>query len=58
MIQLIASIVNTDEKDAEDLLKELDIMLQLGNHPNVVKLLGCCTENGINIVFIIDFINN
>lgn len=41
--------VNTSEKDAEDLLKELDIMLQLGTHPNVVRLLGCCTENGIKL---------
>lgn len=34
---------NSEQQD--DLLKELDIMVQLGSHPNVVRLLGCCTEN-------------
>ncbi|XP_039294168.1 serine/threonine-protein kinase STE20-like [Nilaparvata lugens] len=28
----------------EDLLRELGIMQELGAHPNVVTLLGCCTE--------------
>lgn len=37
--------VNANFDQQEDLLKELDIMLQLGSHPNVVRLLGCCTEN-------------
>ncbi|CAG2110074.1 unnamed protein product [Medioppia subpectinata] len=49
--------INTDEKDAEDLLKELDIMLQLGNHPNVVKLLGCCTET-MPYFLIMEFVSN
>nr|XP_027200288.1 tyrosine kinase receptor Cad96Ca-like [Dermatophagoides pteronyssinus] len=34
---------NSEPQD--DILKELDIMVQLGSHPNVVRLLGCCTEN-------------
>lgn len=31
-------------REREDLLRELGIMQQLGAHPNVVTLLGCCTE--------------
>ncbi|XP_037070357.1 fibroblast growth factor receptor 2-like [Pollicipes pollicipes] len=31
-------------KDKQDLLRELRIMQNLGSHPNVVTLLGCCTE--------------
>nr|XP_018916173.1 PREDICTED: serine/threonine-protein kinase PAK 7-like [Bemisia tabaci] len=31
-------------KEREDLLRELGIMQDLGSHPNVVQLLGCCTE--------------
>ncbi|XP_044009264.1 probable serine/threonine-protein kinase nek3 isoform X2 [Aphidius gifuensis] len=31
-------------RENEDLVRELEIMQQLGNHPNVVTLLGCCTE--------------
>lgn len=31
-------------REKEDLVRELEIMQQLGNHPNVVTLLGCCTE--------------
>lgn len=33
-------------REREDLLRELGIMQQLGAHPNVVTLLGCCTEKG------------
>ncbi|KAK0097404.1 hypothetical protein PV326_002004 [Microctonus aethiopoides] len=33
-------------REKEDLVRELEIMQQLGNHPNVVTLLGCCTEEG------------
>uniref|UniRef100_A0A224XI92 receptor protein-tyrosine kinase n=1 Tax=Panstrongylus lignarius TaxID=156445 RepID=A0A224XI92_9HEMI len=31
-------------REKEDLLRELGIMQELGAHPNVVTLLGCCTE--------------
>lgn len=34
------------EREKEDLVRELEIMQQLGSHPNVVTLLGCCTEQG------------
>lgn len=34
-------------REKEDLVRELEIMQQLGNHPNVVTLLGCCTEEGL-----------
>ncbi|XP_024083123.1 macrophage colony-stimulating factor 1 receptor 2-like, partial [Cimex lectularius] len=32
------------QKEKEDLLRELGIMQELGAHPNVVTLLGCCTD--------------
>jgi len=32
------------EKEKKDLLQELAVMKMLDPHPNVVKLLGCCTE--------------
>ncbi|GLH08364.1 Uncharacterized protein GBIM_13616 [Gryllus bimaculatus] len=31
-------------RDKADLLRELAILQSLGEHPNVVTLLGCCTE--------------
>lgn len=34
-------------KEKQELLREMKIMQQLGPHPNVVALLGCCTEQGI-----------
>jgi serine/threonine protein kinase len=37
---------NAGERERADLLRELAIMQQLGAHPNVVTLLGCCTEQG------------
>ncbi|KAH7637811.1 tyrosine kinase-like protein [Dermatophagoides farinae] len=48
-IQLVAvktnKLMENNSEQQDDLLKELDIMVQLGSHPNVVRLLGCCTEN-------------
>lgn len=32
------------QKEKQDLLKELAIMQHIGQHPNVVTLLGCCTQ--------------
>ncbi|XP_037084076.1 mucin-5AC-like [Pollicipes pollicipes] len=34
---------NATSKEKQDLLRELRIMQDLGSHPNVVTLLGCCT---------------
>lgn len=38
-------------REREDLIRELSIMQHLGSHPNVVTLLGCCTEKGIIHIF-------
>ncbi|KAK3921852.1 Tyrosine kinase receptor Cad96Ca [Frankliniella fusca] len=35
---------NAGEKERTDLLQELAVMKTLEPHPNVVRLLGCCTE--------------
>lgn len=44
-------------REREDLIRELSIMQHLGSHPNVVTLLGCCTEKGISTdYFFISFI--
>ncbi len=37
------------EKEKKDLLHELSVMKMLDPHPNVVRLLGCCTEKGQNL---------
>lgn len=34
------------EKEHGELIKELEIMQQIGSHPNIVTLLGCCTDQG------------
>ena len=34
-------------KEKQDLLEELALMQHFGQHPNVVTLLGCCTQQGI-----------
>ena len=39
---------NAAEKEKSDLLQEIQIMQQVGaTHPNIVTLLGVCTEKGI-----------
>ncbi|GFX02121.1 tyrosine kinase receptor Cad96Ca [Trichonephila clavipes] len=35
---------NASEKEKKDLLNELEVMKLLDPHPNVVTLLGCCTD--------------
>ncbi|XP_049839278.1 mucin-19-like isoform X1 [Schistocerca gregaria] len=35
---------DASQRDKDDLLREMEIMKTLGAHPNVVTLLGCCTE--------------
>lgn len=35
---------NATERERLDLAQELSVMKTLEPHPNVVKLLGCCTE--------------
>ncbi|CAH1404089.1 unnamed protein product [Nezara viridula] len=35
---------NAGERERTDLLQELQVMKSLEPHPNVVRLLGCCTE--------------
>ncbi|XP_044743573.1 tyrosine kinase receptor Cad96Ca [Chrysoperla carnea] len=37
---------NANDKERSDLASELEIMKTLEPHPNVVRLLGCCTDNG------------
>ena len=34
------------EKERRDLLQEMEMMKLLDPHPNVVTMLGCCTEKG------------
>lgn len=46
---------NATEKERSDLISELKVMKMLDPHPNVVKLLGCCTEKD-PIFVIMEFI--
>jgi len=34
------------ERERADLVSELAVMKMLDNHPNVVRLIACCTEKG------------
>ena len=33
------------EAELADLLREMDIMKRIGQHINIINLLGCCTQN-------------
>ena len=37
--------------EQKDLLQELKVLKDLGTHPHVVSLLGCCTEKGNELLF-------
>jgi len=47
---------NATDKDKRDLLNELSVMKMMETHPNVVRLLGCCTDKE-PIFVIIEFVN-
>ena len=37
---------NSAQKEVDDLIQEMKIMQEIGSHPNVVTILGVCTEQG------------
>lgn len=41
---------NAGEQERSDLSQELQVMKMLDPHPNVVRLLGCCTEKGTYLI--------
>ncbi|KAK3732612.1 hypothetical protein QZH41_016083 [Actinostola sp. cb2023] len=45
------------ESDMKDLLNELDIMVQVGSHPNIVNLIGACAFGG-PIMVVVEFAAN
>ncbi|GJQ72955.1 hypothetical protein Trydic_g1597 [Trypoxylus dichotomus] len=47
---------NASEKERTDLISELQVMKMLDPHPNVVRLLGCCTEKD-PIFVIMEFVS-
>ncbi|KAJ7337779.1 hypothetical protein OS493_007935 [Desmophyllum pertusum] len=43
---------NATEKDRRDLINELHIMVIVGEHPNVISLIGACTKSGSILVIV------
>jgi len=43
---------NATELEGRDLLNELQIMVRVGDHPNVVSLIGACTRNDSMLVVV------
>ncbi|XP_065217053.1 fibroblast growth factor receptor homolog 1-like [Planococcus citri] len=48
---------NSTDSDMIDLVSEMEILKLLGNHPNVLRLLGCCSQGGTLFV-ITEFARN
>ncbi|KAF6210502.1 hypothetical protein GE061_013608 [Apolygus lucorum] len=48
---------NAGERERTDLVSELAVMKMLEPHPNVVRLLGCCTEKD-PIFVIMEYVSN
>ncbi|CAH3162251.1 unnamed protein product [Pocillopora meandrina] len=43
---------NARERERKDLINELQIMVTVGDHPNVVSLIGACTKSGSILVIV------
>ncbi|XP_022795156.1 inactive tyrosine-protein kinase transmembrane receptor ROR1-like isoform X1 [Stylophora pistillata] len=43
---------NAGEKDRKDLLNELQIMVTVGEHPNIISLIGACTKTDSILVIV------
>lgn len=41
-------------EEVENLLKELSVMKMVGQHINIISLLGCCTKNG-QVMLIVEY---
>ena len=39
-------IVAGDESEVTEFFREMKTLMSVGSHPNVVSLLGVCTQNG------------
>ncbi|XP_041477646.1 fibroblast growth factor receptor-like isoform X2 [Lytechinus variegatus] len=37
---------NAMDREFSDLISELSMMKMIGKHPNIINLLGCCTQDG------------
>ncbi|XP_065219273.1 fibroblast growth factor receptor homolog 1-like [Planococcus citri] len=37
---------NHSDSDMIDLVSEMEVLKLLGNHPNILRLLGCCSQGG------------
>lgn len=48
---------NAGEQERNDLLQELQVMKMLDPHPNVVRLLGCCTDKD-PVFVIMEYVSN
>ena len=46
LLLLLLSLGNATELEYRDLLNELNIMANVGEHANVVSLIGACTTGG------------
>ena len=46
-MQLLAVLLSDGATESElaDLLQEMEIMKKIGQHINIINLLGCCTQN-------------
>ncbi|XP_066298172.1 uncharacterized protein [Branchiostoma lanceolatum] len=47
--------VSAEEKDKEDLIGELDIMVTVGRHDNIISLVGACTLEGTDSAYFLLF---
>ena len=46
IIVLIYQSEHSSERELRDLYNELNILVSIGNHPNVVSLIGACSVDG------------
>ena len=46
VILFIKSVESATEMEKRDLMNELQIMVTVGEHPNVISLIGACTRSG------------
>lgn len=37
---------NATDREMADLVSEMEVMKMIGKHPNIINLLGCCTQDG------------
>ena len=46
-LYVVCCVDDATDREMADLIQEMEVMKIIGQHRNIINLLGCCTQDGI-----------